>query len=729
MVARVRRWTLVAVLAAVVLGVVWLLSGDDVEPSANVDDAVVADELPPPPPKPAEAKGARVSGIVLRDGQPVANARVSLKASTPLVTLTLDDGRFLFDDVPSGAAFLAASNAEGASEVLGPYQLTPGGAVEGVTLTLSASVKIAGRVIDLLTQKPIAGAQIVSPVSAVRTDAEGRFALTGAKAQTWLDVMAPGFLSRTEWVSLELANSGGLLELVLTPSSWIEGTVQESGVPVAAATVWGEFADGARHGARSMNVFTDKDGKFRLECGAGSYALSAVTVRGIRVKGPLVRVGVGETKTGVVLDTGDVSSATGTVTRVGQPVSGAQVMAVDALTEDVAGIATSAADGTFRFDGLSLGKYVLQVRAGPLNASAGPFEHRGDGMPWTVALSAGAELRGRVEPPSGGVVVRWRSGSWSGPSAQTVTDLEGTFRFEGLPDEPVTLDAEGPTGAATATARAGDEVVLKLKRGTVIVQLRDDTGKPISDGVIAARSIDTGTTRRQFVLAPDGVARLELAYGRWSLSLEVAGRGRSANVEVVVGEGGAQATLMLESSLAVSGRVIARGTSAPVNGARVESFAGEPGRVSRVSVLTDARGEFLLPPVPRSANLRVARDGFVEQWRRAADGPRWDVSLEPMNPGQGQRPEFEQFEGVGMTLDAREGPVRVALVSEGSPAERAGVQAGDVILAVDGQSVAGQNLNAVVARIRGPAGTPVAITFQRSGREINMTIRRKLLTL
>ncbi len=711
------------------LALAWALWPSDEVTTSSVDETQAEADFEPAPTAREAPRGARVEGVVLRDGLPVANARVSLKTAMPLVTLTLDDGRFLFEDVPSGAAYLAASNADSASEVAGPFQLTPGGRVDGVTLTLSPSVKISGRVIDLLTQKPVPGAQVVSPASAVRTDAEGRFTLTGARAQTWIDVTAPGFLSRTEWVSLELASTGGKLELVLTPSSYLEGTVMESGVPVGAATIWGELADGARHGERTLNVFSDKDGKFRLECSAGSYALAAVTVRGVRAKGPLVRVGVGETRSGIVLDTGDVSSATGVVTRAGQAVAGAQVLAVDALTEDVAGMATTALDGQFRFDGLSLGKYVLQVRAGSLNASAGPFDHRGDGMGWTVALSTGGELRGRVEPASAGVVVRWRSGSWSGPSAQAITDASGQFHFEGLPEESITLDAEGPGGAATAVVRAGDDVVLKLKRGAVVVHLRDDVGQPISDGVIAARSLDTGTTRRQFVLAPDGVARLELSYGRWSLSLEVAGRGRSANVEVTVGEGGAQATLMLESSLAVSGRVIARGNSMPVVGARVESFSGEFGRTSRVSVLTDGRGEFLLPPVPRSANLRVSRDGFAEQWRRAADGARWDVSLEPTNPNQNARPEFEQFEGVGMTLDGREGPVRVSLVSEGSPAERAGVQAGDVIVAVDGVATAGQNLNTVVSRIRGPAGTPVSISFQRAGQPLTLTIRRKLLTL
>ena len=232
-----RRWVVASVLLVFAL-VAWLSwpSDDDVSaPPEQRSDEPSAATAPPRQQREAP-RGARISGVVMRDGQPVPNARVSLKTAAPLVTLTLDDGRFLFEDVPSGVGYLAASNAEAASEVQGPFQLVPGGVVEGLTLNLAPSVQISGRVIDLLTQKPIAGAQVVSPVNVARTDADGRFRLTGARAHTWLDVTAPGYLSRTEWVSLELANSGGKLELVLTPSSYLEGTVLESGTAVSAAT-------------------------------------------------------------------------------------------------------------------------------------------------------------------------------------------------------------------------------------------------------------------------------------------------------------------------------------------------------------------------------------------------------------------------------------------------------------------------------------------------------------
>ena len=571
------------------------------------------------------------------------------------------------------------------------------------------------------------GATVISPTQAGQTDAAGKFTLTGAKTQTWLEVSAPGFLSRTEWVSLELASAGGKLELVLTPTSRLEGTVLESANPVAAATVWAELADGARRGERTITVFTDKEGHYSLECAAGTLQLAAVTPSGIRIKGPLVRVAVGEKKTGLILDAGDVSSATGVVTRSGAPIAGAQVSAIDASTEEVSALATTRLDGAFRFDGLTQGKYVLQVRSGALMASAGPFEHRGDGAQWTVTLPAGGTLVGRVEPAAPGVGVRWRSGTWSGPLAQTVTDATGHFRFEGLPDELISLDAEGPAGAATARAKAGDDVVLVLKKGFVTVHLQDDTGAPVTDGVLVARSLETGAVRRQLVLAPDGVTRFDLPTGRWELSLEVSGRGRSSTVPVTVTEAGAELRLSLETSVVISGLVTDKATGLPISMARVEAISGEFGRGSRVSVLTDARGEFLLPPVARSGTVVASHDGFTAQWRRVVDGARWEVAL--VAAPQRASPEFNQFEGVGMTLDGRTGAVMVTLVNEGSPAERAGVQAGDQILKVDGVPVIGQDINTVVSRIRGPSGSAVVLQFQRGGQAFELTLRRRLLTL
>jgi carboxyl-terminal processing protease len=66
----------------------------------------------------------------------------------------------------------------------------------------------------------------------------------------------------------------------------------------------------------------------------------------------------------------------------------------------------------------------------------------------------------------------------------------------------------------------------------------------------------------------------------------------------------------------------------------------------------------------------------------------------------------------------------------GSPAEQAGVQSGDIVLAVDGDSVNGSTMADQIAHIRGEAGTDVTLTLQRDGAEpFDLTITRAEITM
>jgi carboxyl-terminal processing protease len=70
-----------------------------------------------------------------------------------------------------------------------------------------------------------------------------------------------------------------------------------------------------------------------------------------------------------------------------------------------------------------------------------------------------------------------------------------------------------------------------------------------------------------------------------------------------------------------------------------------------------------------------------------------------------------EFEGIGAYVEMREGLVVIVAPIDGSPAQAAGLKAGDVIIEVDGRSVAGLPLDQVVGWILGPAGTRVSLTI------------------
>ena len=83
------------------------------------------------------------------------------------------------------------------------------------------------------------------------------------------------------------------------------------------------------------------------------------------------------------------------------------------------------------------------------------------------------------------------------------------------------------------------------------------------------------------------------------------------------------------------------------------------------------------------------------------------------------------FKGVGVQLSRREdGWVEVVTPIDGSPAWKAGVMAGDLIVKVNNESMAGKPLSEVVSRIGGELGTQVTLTVRRGRKEIDLTMKR-----
>jgi carboxyl-terminal processing protease len=85
-----------------------------------------------------------------------------------------------------------------------------------------------------------------------------------------------------------------------------------------------------------------------------------------------------------------------------------------------------------------------------------------------------------------------------------------------------------------------------------------------------------------------------------------------------------------------------------------------------------------------------------------------------------------QFEGVGLEVQAKNGQIVIVAPIDGSPAQKAGLRPGQIIVKVDGQDVRGLSLAQVAQKIMGPAGTSVTLTLEdpQTGQTHEFTLDR-----
>jgi len=74
-----------------------------------------------------------------------------------------------------------------------------------------------------------------------------------------------------------------------------------------------------------------------------------------------------------------------------------------------------------------------------------------------------------------------------------------------------------------------------------------------------------------------------------------------------------------------------------------------------------------------------------------------------------------EFGGLGIEVTQEDGFIKVVSPIDGTPADKAGIKAGDFITHVDGESVLGLNLDQAVDKMRGPVGSEIIVTIARQG--------------
>jgi carboxyl-terminal processing protease len=115
---------------------------------------------------------------------------------------------------------------------------------------------------------------------------------------------------------------------------------------------------------------------------------------------------------------------------------------------------------------------------------------------------------------------------------------------------------------------------------------------------------------------------------------------------------------------------------------------------------------------------QMAIDGMLDQLKDP-----YSVFLKPDDFRQLSEATTGNYSGLGIQIDVRGGWITVVAPLPDTPAERAGVQTGDLIVALNGQSTEGWKQDSAVKALRGPAGTTAELQIRRAGIDKPMTFK------
>ena len=115
---------------------------------------------------------------------------------------------------------------------------------------------------------------------------------------------------------------------------------------------------------------------------------------------------------------------------------------------------------------------------------------------------------------------------------------------------------------------------------------------------------------------------------------------------------------------------------------------------------------------------QMAIDGMLDQLHDP-----YSIFLKPEDFRQLSEATTGNYSGLGIQIDVRGGWITVVAPLPDTPAERAGIQTGDLIVALDGKSTEGWKQDSAVKALRGPAGTNAELQIRRAGIDKSITYK------
>lgn len=136
--------------------------------------------------------------------------------------------------------------------------------------------------------------------------------------------------------------------------------------------------------------------------------------------------------------------------------------------------------------------------------------------------------------------------------------------------------------------------------------------------------------------------------------------------------------------------------------------------------------QYVDQPVDDTSLMRGAISGMLN----SLDDPHTSY-MDPFQYEQANIPMSGEYEGIGAWVDPTGKYLEIISPMPNSPAEEAGLEPGDKVIAVDGEDMTGIDGNLVIKEIMGPAGTDVVLTIEREGEpeSFDVTVTREKITI